>query len=82
MPSETSSHTYKCPCGAGTMTRTVIDHNKMYVPDDITISWTCKVCAAQYREVLLSVDGMVAHDRNGKRVLLQSAERSANSEDS
>jgi hypothetical protein len=80
MPSETWSNTYNCPCGAGTVTRTVVDYNKMYVPDDITISWNCTACEARYTQVLNSADGMLAIERNGTRVVLQSDDRSSSSE--
>lgn len=80
MATETHSTTYKCPCGAGTVTRTVTDYDKMYVPDDITISWTCAKCKAEYSQVLSSMDGMLAIGRNGTRVL-QRAEHTPSSED-
>ena len=52
----------------------------MYVPDDITISWTCTQCQTQYTQVLLSSHGMVAIEPNGTQVVLQRADPSGSEE--
>ncbi|XXT15362.1 hypothetical protein WME94_34440 [Sorangium sp. So ce429] len=38
----------RCPCGQGSILVERIDYNKMWVPEDIETSFTCRVCDERY----------------------------------